>query len=150
MPSSLKPRHIVLLAIVGALAAYLYKESIAKNQSSGDDSFPLWGQIVVLTSALLLIYKFADICLPKPIVREQRVLVKYQTGKQAFFQVKNNTKVSEMIKQACDAEKIPPYKGKPDGRLVFFGRQLDGERTLEEYGINNDATLYLNKPLRGD
>ncbi len=34
--------------------------------------------------------------------------------------------------------------------LIFSGMQLEGERTLQEYGIQNESVLHLVTKLRGD
>ena len=70
----------------------------------------------------------------------------------AFFiePIELEVEVSDDINQVKN--QIHLLKGIPPDqqRLVFIGKELNGDRTLSDYNINKESVLHLILCLRGD
>ena len=74
------------------------------------------------------------------------IYVKTLTRKTITFHNVDPSNTSDMIKQKImDKEGIPSDQQ----RLIFTGKQLEDERTLAYYNIQNESTLHLVLRLRG-
>jgi len=75
----------------------------------------------------------------------EKLTIKTLTGKSIELEVKPTDKVSTVMDKIQDKEGIPPDQQ----RLIYAGVQLIPEKTLQDYGIANEATVHLVLRLRG-
>ncbi|KAJ3763014.1 ubiquitin-related domain-containing protein [Lentinula raphanica] len=73
------------------------------------------------------------------------VKVRTLTGKQLDIDLDNDAKVFKIKEKVEEQQGIPP----PQQRLIFSGKQLDDDKTLEEANISAGAVLHLVLALRG-
>jgi len=73
------------------------------------------------------------------------VFVKTLTGKTLTIPVNNSSTVRDLKNSIWDMEGIPSDQQ----RIIFSGKQLEDERTMREYGVMPEASLFLVLMLRG-
>lgn len=73
------------------------------------------------------------------------ILIKTLTGTQFTLSVVPADTIAAVKQQITDRQGIPVEQQ----RLIFVGVQLEDQRTLSDYNVQKDATLYLVLRLRG-
>ena len=77
--------------------------------------------------------------------RTMQVFIKTLNGKTITLQVKPSDSIEIIKKKIQDKENIPPDKQ----RLTFASKQLNDDRSLMDYKIRNECTLFMLLRLCG-
>ena len=74
-----------------------------------------------------------------------QVFVKTLTGRTMTIDVEATDSITSIKEKITNREGIPAT----EQRLIFGGKQLENERTIADYNIQKESTLYLVLRLRG-
>ena len=75
-----------------------------------------------------------------------QLFVKFRTGKTITLDVRSDFTREDIAKLICDKEGIPPDML----RLIFNGKQLEYDKTLNDYNIKREDVLHVVLRLSGD
>lgn len=73
------------------------------------------------------------------------IKVKTLTGKEIELDIEPTDKVDRIKEKVEEKEGIPP----PQQRLIFAGKQMNDDKTAQDYKIQGGSVLHLVLALRG-
>mmetsp|Transcript_6614 Transcript_6614/g.17285 ORF Transcript_6614/g.17285 Transcript_6614/m.17285 type:complete len:122 (-) Transcript_6614:724-1089(-) len=74
-----------------------------------------------------------------------QLFVKTLSGKTISVEVDDTDRIEDVKAKIEEKEGIPPEQQ----RLIFGGKQLDGHKTLQDYAVEDGASLSMVLRLRG-
>jgi ubiquitin len=74
-----------------------------------------------------------------------QVFVKTLTGKNITLEINPEDTIEQVKQKIQEREGIPPA----EQRLIFSGKQLEDNKTVQDYNIQKDCTIHLVLRLRG-
>ncbi|XP_023689130.2 polyubiquitin-like [Paramormyrops kingsleyae] len=78
---------------------------------------------------------------PGPI----QVFLKTEKGVTHTYEITPGETVSEFKRKVFNKERVPVDQQS----LIYKGRQMEDGKNLEDYGVKNESTIFLNLRLRG-
>lgn len=73
------------------------------------------------------------------------IKVRTLTGKEIELDIEKSDKISRIKEKVEEKEGIPPAQQ----RLIYGGKQMNDDKSAEEYGLEGGVILHLVLALRG-
>lgn len=125
----------------------LISSVLADNQSQEDENVS-YGDIAKLslaTTFLLFIGCFINHYRWRK-QNEINLTVRSLSGQKTLFKIEKNAQIKDVKDNLFKKINCP----QEDMRLIFAGKQLEDERTLDDYHIENESTIDLVLRLKGN